>query len=155
MLTCPAARFGVALSADRGEFPGRSALAAQAAALASLRAGGPGDPGALPHCIRCLAIADRGIARAGAEVLAGGATAGQVTSGTMVPYWEFRDGRPGAATGLRALALACVDARLRAGAAVGVRVRERVLAAHVVERFLDVRAGRYAVPVLGEPQRVG
>jgi hypothetical protein len=53
------------------------------------------------------------------------------------------------------LALACVDARLRAGAAVGVRVRERVLAAHVVERFLDVRAGRYAVPVLGEPQRVG
>jgi len=148
ILASPATRFGVALTAGHGEFVGREALAAQAAAIASLQAGGPGDPAALPKRVYCLALADRGIARAGAEVVAAGRLAGHVTSGTMVPYWEPDAGRPGTVSRLRALALAYLHAGLRGGSVVTVHVRERALAARVVERFINSRTGPYAVPVL-------
>jgi aminomethyltransferase len=148
ILACPAARFGVALDGERGEFPGRAALAAQAAALAALEAGGPGDPRILPRRVRCLAITDPGIARAGAEVRQGDRVVGVVTSGTMVPYWRFEAGQPGEHSERRALALALVDAALRPGERVAVRVRERDLAAQIVVRFLDSRSGPYALPVV-------
>lgn len=151
ILACPAARFGVSLAPERGGFVGREALAVQAAALASLRAGGPGNPEVLPRRIRCLAVADRGVARAGAPVSVSGRAAGHVTSGTMVP---FRPPTPEARSlpaALRALALAYVDSSLRTGDTVAVRVRDRDLAARLVDRFLENRSGPVAVPVLGSP----
>jgi aminomethyltransferase len=148
ILACPAARFGVALGEARGDFVGRDALVAQAAALVALRTGGPGNPCVLPRRIRCLAIADQGIARAGAEARIGDRQVGVVTSGTMVPYWRFSQGRPGDRTDRRALALALLDASLVPGDSVRLRVRDRDLVATVVERFVDTRSGPYAVPVL-------
>lgn len=144
----PAARFGIDLSPEHGDFIGRNALAAQAAVLAALKAGAPTDRRALPRRVVCLALADKGIARAGAEVFADGTRIGWVTSGTMVPYWRFEHGRPGATSDKRAIALALVDSACRSGQAVTVRVRDRDLAARIVPRFLDTRTGPYAVPVL-------
>ncbi|NLF17861.1 MAG: glycine cleavage system protein T, partial [Lentisphaerae bacterium] len=147
-----AARFGVDLTPGR-DFPGRQALAAQAAALAALKAGTTADPAALPWRVVALAIEDKGIARAGAEVALDGRRVGWVSSGTMVPYWCFEDGRPGPATERRAIALALVDSACRSGQAVTVRVRDRDLAARIVPRFLDNRTGPYAVPVLTPQNR--
>lgn len=148
IFTVPAARFGVDLSPDHGDFVGREALAAQWDVLAALQAGRAVDTRALPRRVVCLALADKGIARAGAEVYADGRRIGWVSSGTMVPYWQFDQGRPGTASDKRAIALAIVPSTCRPGLAVAVRVRDRDLAARIVPRFLDNRTGPYAVPVL-------
>lgn len=135
VLSCPLAKFGVDLADPEREFVGREAL---------LRQAGEGTA----RILRKVALVDKGIARAGDRVVVAGRERGVVTSGTMIPYWEFVGGEPGAASGKRAVALALVDRDVAAGEPLALRVRQRELAARLVPTFLDNRSGRYAVPVL-------
>ncbi|MDX9982531.1 MAG: glycine cleavage system aminomethyltransferase GcvT [Lentisphaeria bacterium] len=135
IFSCPLAKFGVDFTDPGREFVGRAALRRQV------------EQGTA-RVLRKLALVDKGIARAGDRVMVGGTDRGVVTSGTMIPYWEFVAGKPGATSGRRAVALALVDREVVAGEPLAVRVRGRDLAARMVPKFLDNRAGRFAVPVL-------
>lgn len=145
IFACPLARFGVSFAPAKGDFVGRHALLRQRAALDLLLAGDASRLDDLPRRIVPIAVEGRGIARAGAPVLAAGKPCGWVTSGTMVPYLQ-----PGAAGAhaLRALALALVDARVRPGDPLEAEVRGNRLAARVVARHLDSRVPPIARPVL-------
>jgi aminomethyltransferase len=134
IFSCPLATFGVDLDDTSREFIGRAALAAQV---------GNGTP----RRLRKLALTGKGIARAGDRVVSEGQDVGVVTSGTMVPYWEFADGHPSEATDKRAIALALIDQGTSTDD-LALRVRNRDIPARIVAKFLDSRSGRYAVPVL-------
>jgi len=96
---------GWAVAGDKGEFIGREAYEAT-----------PRD-----HRIVGLRMVDRGIPRAGMEVLHGGSAVGTTTSGTFSP--TLKSG----------IALARVVSGLAAGDAVQIVVRGRPLAAEVVK----------------------
>lgn len=135
IFSCPLAKFGVDLADPERDFIGRKALRRQV------------EQGTA-RVLRKLALVDKGIARAGDRVLVAGSERGVVTSGTMIPYWEFVGSEPGTTSGRRAVALALVDREVAAGEPLAVRVRGRDLAARLVTIFLDNRSGRFAVPVL-------
>ncbi len=135
IFSCPLARFGVDLADSSREFVGREALAKQA------------EEGTARRLCK-LALLDKGIARSGDRVVADGVDVGVVTSGTMVPYWEFIDGEPGPTQGKRAVAMALVDRTVSAEQALAICVRGRNIPVRRVARFLDNRSGCYAVPEL-------
>ena len=135
IFSCPLAKFGVDFADPERAFVGRDALRQQAA-------------NGVPRVLRKLAVTGKGIARAGDPVISNGREVGVVTSGTMVPYWQFQGGEPGGTSDRRAIALALLDRELPAAAPLAAVVRQREVGARVVSRFLDNRSGRYAVPVL-------
>ncbi|MBC7239564.1 MAG: glycine cleavage system protein T, partial [Chloroflexi bacterium] len=138
IFAAPSASVAVNLTADRGDFIGRGALEAQAAAYQSYRQGTVQPRESLPRLIRPLAILGSGVARQGDEVYWNGQRVGWVTSGTVVPYWVFTgqdaDAVPTDETGRRAIALGYIDAEIPREATVEVNVRGRALPARVVRR---------------------
>jgi aminomethyltransferase len=135
IFSCPLAKFGVDLDDPERAFVGREALAEQAV-------------NGTPRRLRKLAVTGKGIARAGDPVVSDGRPVGFVTSGTMVPYWEFEGDAPGETTGKRAIALALINHDITSDNPLAAVVRGREVAAQIVPKFLDNRSGRYAVPVL-------
>lgn len=148
----PVASIAVKFDEDKGDFIGREPLHQQYQAVQNLRAGKPFDKSVLPRRIRPLAILDRGVARAGADVWRGGEKVGVVTSGTMVPYWVFEGetAQPTDQTGRRALALAYVDSELPNGEELQVEVRGRRLRARLVASHGNGRQRPYFRPILAE-----
>jgi aminomethyltransferase len=163
----PLARFAVSFSGRKGDYAGRRALERQFAAYRA-RVTGTEDAeaaGALPYRVRPLSLLDRGVPRAGAEVFLprgedAGRKAGWVTSGTVVPYWEFTgeglEGSPTERSGKRAIALALLDTRLEDGQVVEVDIRGRRTRALVVPHLLRSEAPPFARPILwGEESAAG
>jgi aminomethyltransferase len=89
IFACPLAKFGVSFSPLKGDFVGRHALTRQYGAFRKHLFRDFSSMADLPRMIRPLALAGRGIARQGAKVYKEDRHVGYVTSGTMVPYWEF------------------------------------------------------------------
>ncbi len=119
----PLARFAVSFAPEKGDFVARELLEAQ--------------KGGTAKRVVPIALEDRGVIRAGMEVLRDGAPAGWVTSGTMVPYYRFdQAGEPLDATGKRAIAFAYVDSALTVGDTVQVNVRGKLLNARIVKRHM-------------------
>lgn len=129
MFAVPTARWGVDLSAQRGDFPGRPALQRQAD---SLRTGAGEEVG---RQIIGVAALGKGMMRQGSQVVIDGRIAGELTSGTMVPAWRFADGSPGDESWLRAIGLALLPAGMPAGQMVEVHYRDRVLPALTTRTF--------------------
>jgi aminomethyltransferase len=154
LFACRLARFAVSFAPRKGAFVGKHALAAQAASLASLKAGDDSPRAHLPRAVVPFALRGRGIARAGFRVYRGDAFAGFVTSGTMVPYWRTEGSGPETRfTGrheMRAIGLMLADARLKAGDEVDIEIRGSRVAALVVPRHLRSDSPPYAVPVFPE-----
>jgi glycine cleavage system T protein len=142
------ARFAVSFSPLKGDFVGRPALQRQNEALQAILSGRAGDIGALPRRVRTLELIDRGIARAGDRVFFQGEPAGHITSGTMVPRWQF-DGR-GLHAGMtaeshrRAIGLALIDSRIPDGSEVEIAVRGKHLRAGVMPYLMRSEAPPYA-----------
>src|SRR4030042_104369 len=113
LFTFPFARIGVSFSPAKGEFTGRKALARQFEALGRIMKREYSMRAVLPRIIQPVAVAGRGVARAGAGVLKEGKSVGFVTSGTMVPYWVIEgEGLRSVRTDqrqLRSICLACMD----------------------------------------------
>jgi aminomethyltransferase len=144
----PLARFAVSFSALKGNFVGRQPLMKQYQALQLIIDRRPGDISALPRRVRTVEVIDRGIARAGDEVLYQGKPAGRITSGTMVPRWQF-DGRglrsamtPDAQR--RAVALALINSRIPDGAEIEITVRGKRLRAGVMPYLMRSEAPPFA-----------
>ena len=70
------ARFGVSFAEEKGDFIGRAPLFAQ-------------KESGTERKVVAINLTDRGVIRAGMEVYQGDKHIGWVTSGTMVPYYEF------------------------------------------------------------------
>jgi aminomethyltransferase len=141
-------RFAVSFSALKGDFIGRRALSAQFEALKSILNRDDSHIDALPRIIQPLIIEGKGIARAGSRVFCRDRCVGVVTSGTMVPFWKTQGeglfSRLTNEKGMRAIALALVEATLCEGDAVSVDIRGKQVAGRIVSYHLRSEAPPYA-----------
>jgi aminomethyltransferase len=154
IFACPLAKTTVSFSPLKEEFVGRAALQRQHEEFKEFLLHDEAPRSVLPRIIRPFAMAEKGIARAGAKVLpaAGRNITGYVTSGTMVPYWKTAGGKLATRftdeVGMRAIGLALVDSRLGVGQPIRVEVRGRAAEAVLVPFHLRSEAAPYARPVL-------
>ena len=152
LLSCPLAVHAVSFSPLKGDFWGREALVRQQAAYRRVLARDYSHKNELPYLMRPLAIAGRGVARAGAKVFKADRQVGWVTSGTMVPYWKWEgEGLQARLTDkydLRPVALALLDSEITEGDRVAVDVRGKEVEAVVVPYHLRSDAPPYARPIL-------
>ncbi|MDM8556282.1 glycine cleavage system aminomethyltransferase GcvT [Desulfococcaceae bacterium HSG7] len=149
---CPLARFAVSLSPLKGAFLGREALTKQFEAFKKIIDRDYTQINDLPQKIMPVELIDRGIARAGSPVYVNDRPAGFITSGTMVPYWEFEGN--GIASQItdkkarRAIALALLNSDLVAGDKIDIEIRGRKLQGEIVPYFLRSEAPPFARPII-------
>jgi aminomethyltransferase len=152
IFACQLARFAVSFSPLKGDFIGRSALLRQFKALKQINGQKFDKLSDLPRRIFPIMLQDKGIARAAASIYADDQRAenkiGYVTSGTMVPYWEFSDNnimaKPTSDSGKRAIGLALLDSRCKEGDQIQIDVRGKRLKAMIVPYHLRSEAPPYA-----------
>ncbi len=159
VLAVPLASVAVSLSEQKGDFVGRQALADQISELHELRKGRHERAEILRRRVRLFALLDKGVARHGDQILIDEKEVGVVTSGNMIPYWKFiGEGatmRISEEKGRRAIGLAYVDAALRIGQEVTVKVRNRSLRARIVSWHGRSEAPPYfhPIPAIQDPPR--
>ena len=84
-----------------------------------------------------IVLVDRGVIRAGMDVYKDGEKTGWVTSGTMVPYWNFdENGNKLETTGKRSIGFACIAGNPAVGDEIAVDVRGKKLKAKVVANHM-------------------
>jgi aminomethyltransferase len=150
-----AARLAMSFSPLKGEFIGKEALRAQFEEIKAREEGRPLPPKekqVVPRRVQPVTVTGQGIARQGYEIFARGALAGNVTSGTMIPYWVFPDrgilSEPSDEKKMRSIALVYVDADLEEGDKVEIRQKGKTFEAVIVERHLSTEAPPYAHSIL-------
>jgi len=159
LFALPIARFAMSFAEIKGEYIGREALMNQFQEI-KLRLEGlldtPKEELSVPKIIMPMLMSGSGIARAGCQVYVDGNLVGNVTSGTVVPYWEIEGigikSKPGTKSGRRAICLAYLDAGLEEGQKTKVVIRDKFVNAMIVERHLNSEAAPYARPILFEEQ---
>jgi len=138
IFSVPLSRFSVSFAEEKGEFIGKALLEDQKANLTTK--------------IVPIALVDRGVIRAGMDIFKGDEKAGWVTSGTMVPYWNFEG--EGAetklleTTGKRSIGFACISGNPQVGDEVFVDVRGKKLKAVVVSKHMIQNDPPYGKAVL-------
>ncbi len=153
------AGLAVSFSPLKGDFIGREALRRQFEELKARTDGTPLPPRekqAIPRRIVPVAvIGSQGgqvIARQGYEIFVIGKKAGYVTSGTMIPYWNFSDegilSRPTEERGMRAIGLAYIDSDFEEGQRIEIQQRGKTIEGIIVEKHLSGEAPPYARPIL-------
>jgi aminomethyltransferase len=152
IFACGLARFAVSFAPLKGDYIGREILARQFAAWKRIQRQDYTRKDDLPRMVMPIAIVGRGIARAGASVYHDSEPAGYVTSGTMVPYWQYEGEGIGARMteekGRRAIGLALIDSDLREGDELEVEIRGKRHRALVVPYHLRAEAPPLARPIL-------
>ena len=135
IFSVPLSRFAVSFAEEKGEFIGKELLADQKANLTTK--------------IVSIALVDRGVIRAGMDVYKDGEKAGWVTSGTMVPYWNFdENGNKLETTGKRSIGFACIAGNPQVGDEIAVDVRGKKLKAKVVAKHMIQNEPPYGKAVL-------
>lgn len=118
------ARFAVSFAEEKGDYIGRAALAEQK------------EKGTAKK-VMPIALIDRGVMRAGMDVYLNGEHAGWVTSGTMVPYYNFdEEGNILDTTGKRSIGFAYIDSKITMDDVVEIDVRGKRLKAKPVARHM-------------------
>ena len=140
----PQARFAVSLDDLDRNFIGRVAIGRQALARERYKCGDFSDTAVLSKVVRQMRLVDKGIARDGAVVYYDGRVVGWVTSGTMVPYWEFDNDTLTDEHSQRAVGLCMIEPDVPVGVEIEVEVRGRKLKAKIVDRNLENRKGIFA-----------
>ncbi len=152
MLAVPQVRLGLSFSPLKGDYYGRAALAQQWEALGRIRAQDYSMASILPRLVRPVALAGRGLARAGSRVFRGDKHVGYVTSGTMVPMWVVEgEGLASAQTDrqeLRPICLAYIDCDILDDDEVAVEYRDRRMPGVVVASHMRSDAPPYARPIV-------
>ena len=132
----PLTSVAVKFSSRKGDFVGRQALLNQFEEVRKLRTGQYHSSEILPRRIFPLALRDKGIVRQGDPVFLNGKKVGQVTSGTMVPYWIFAgEGSTISITtenDRRAIAMAYIDSHIASHQELEVEVRGRRINSQLV-----------------------
>jgi aminomethyltransferase len=148
IFACPLARFAVSLSPLKGDFIGRSALTRQFKAFKKIVKRDYSRIKDLPRIIRPVVLTGKGVARAGSKVFVDDQCVGFISSGTVVPHWEFAgkgiDSRISEDTGRRAITLALLDSNLMEGDTVEIEIRNKKVAGLIVPYFLRSEAPPFA-----------
>ena len=159
ILACPLTKIAVSFSPLKGEYVGRAALARQHEGLKKIVSRDYSLINYLPRMIRPIAVAGRGVARAGAKVFKGDTQVGYVTSGTMIPIWVFEgQGLSSARTDqhqLRSICLGYIDSDILEGEKLTIEIRGKTVDAVVVPFHLRTDAPPYARPILFDYQIPG
>ncbi len=152
ILACPLTSIAVSFSPLKKSFIGNEPLRKQFEAHKRYKLGDFSDTVDLPRRIKPVAVAGRGVVRRGSKVFAGEKPVGQVTSGTMVPYWKWQgvglESSMQEEKGMRSICLALIDSELTDETPLMVEVRNRRVEAYVVPYHLRVEAPPYARPIL-------
>ncbi len=120
----PLARFAVSFAEEKGDFVGKEKLLAQK------------EMGVAKKCM-AIGLVDRGIVRGGMDVYLNDQHIGWVTSGTMVPYYNFdAEGNILETTGKRAIGFAYIDASVTKEDLISIDVRGKRLKAKVVAKHM-------------------
>ncbi len=120
----PLARFAVSFAEEKGDFVGKEKLLAQK------------ENGVAKKCM-AIGLVDRGIVRGGMDVYLNDRHIGWVTSGTMVPYYNFdAEGNILETTGKRAIGFAYIDASVTKEDLIAIDVRGKRLKAKVVAKHM-------------------
>jgi len=102
-----------------------------------------------PKKIVPIALLDRGVIRAGMDIYFNGEHAGWVTSGTMVPYYNFdEEGNILDTTGKRSIGFAYIDKAITRKDIIEIDVRGKRLKAKPVIRHLLQTEPPFGKPVL-------
>ncbi len=126
------AKFAVSFVEEKGDFIAKDLLQAQ-------------KENGTDKKIVSIALVDRGVMRAGMDLYLGDKHIGWVTSGTMVPYYDFdENGNILETTGKRSIGLAYVDRSVGAEDAISIDVRGKKLAAKIVTKHMDQSQPPYA-----------
>jgi aminomethyltransferase len=152
ILAYPQLKIGVSFSPLEGNFVGRAALLKQYEAFAKIMFRDYSMIDALARMIQPMAVAGRGVARAGARVFKEGKFVGYVTSGTRVPVWVVQgEGLSSVQTDqrqLRSICLAYMDSHIVEEDRVSIEIRGKAVDAVVVPYHLRNDAPPYARPIL-------
>ncbi len=146
------AKFAVSFLPEKGDFVGRKALEDQFAAYQRITQQDFHDVAALPKRIVPIALLDRGVMRAGMQIYCNGQAVGWVTSGTMVPYYQFLDESPEAVptdeTGKRSIGFAYISSTVTPDDVVEIDVRGKRLKAKLTTRHIRQNLPPYVRPIL-------
>jgi aminomethyltransferase len=130
------ARFAVNFSDEKGDFIAKDILKDQK------------ENGTAKKVVS-IALVDRGVIRAGMDVYAGDKHIGWVTSGTMVPYYNFdENGNILETTGKRSIGFAYIDSSLALGDTIEVDVRGKKLKAAIVSKHMIQNEPPYGKAVI-------
>ncbi len=132
----PLARFAVSFAEEKGDFVGKAKLLDQK------------ENGVAKKCMP-IGLIDRGIVRGGMEVYLGDKHIGWVTSGTMVPYYNFdENGDILETTGKRAIGFAYIDSSVTKEDIISIDVRGKRLKAKVVAKHMNQNQPPYGRAVI-------
>ncbi len=132
----PLSRFAVSFAEEKGDFVGREKLLAQK------------ENGTEKKCM-AIGLIDRGIVRGGMEVYLGEKHIGWITSGTMVPYYNFdENGDILDTTGKRAIGFAYIDSSVTKEDIISIDVRGKRLKAKVVAKHMNQNQPPYGRAII-------
>jgi len=130
------AKFAVSFAEEKGDFVARDILLDQ-------------KENGTAKKVLPIALVDRGVVRAGMDVYRNGEHIGWVTSGTMVPYYNFdENGNILDTTGKRAIGFAYVDSSVSRDDIIEVDVRGKKLKAKVVAKHMIQNEPPYGKAVI-------
>jgi aminomethyltransferase len=158
IFACPLAKFSVSFSDLKKNFIGRKELARQHEAFKKIMYRDFSSIQDLPRMIYPLAIAGRGIARQGDKVAKEGRHVGYVTSGTMIPFWEFEgtelSSKPADHNQKRSICLAYLDSDILEDEELTVNIRSKQVNAVVAPYHMRSESPPYARPILFDHSKV-
>ena len=130
------ARFAVSFKEEKGDFIARDILLDQK------------ENGTAKKVVP-IALTDRGVMRAGMDIYAGDQHVGWVTSGTMVPYYNFdEDGNILDTTGKRSIGFGYIDSTLTREDVLHIDVRGKRLKAKIVDKHMIQNEPPYGKAVI-------
>ena len=130
------ARFAVSFAEEKGDYIARHILLAQ-------------KENGTARKVVPIALIDRGVMRAGMDIYKDGRHIGWVTSGTMVPYYNFdENGNILDTTGKRSIGFAYIDSSVTKEDIIHIDVRGKKLKAQVVAKHMIQNEPPYGKAVI-------
>lgn len=152
IFACPLAKFSVSFSELKKNFVGRKELCKQHEAFKKIMFRDFSRVENLPRMIYPVAVAGRGIARQGDKVYKEGQHVGYVTSGTMIPFWEFEgevlSSKPADHYQKRSICLAYLDSYILEDEKLTIQIRGKPVDAIVVPYHMRSESPPFARPIL-------
>ena len=149
----PLAKFAVNFAEDKGDFIGKRALLRQFEAYSRILDRDFSDIEALPRRIMPICLVDRGVIRGGMSVFKDGKEVGWVTSGTMIPYYDYDEKFDTSAVGKRSIGLAYLCSTVQREEYVEVDVRGRRLRAVIPRAHMSQKCPPYVRPIVWKEEK--
>ncbi len=158
IFACPLAKFSVSFSGLKKNFVGRKELCKQHEAFKKIIYRDFSQIENLPRMIYPVVMAGRGIARQGDKVYKEDQHVGYVTSGTMIPFWEFKgkelSSKPADQCQKRSICLAYLDSDILEDDRLTVKIRGKHIEAIVAPYHMRSESPPFARPILFDHRQV-